>query len=326
MTDVRILGTGAYVPERIVSNDEVAAAAGVDDAWITGKTGIRERRWAADDQATSDLAAAAGRAALRSAGITAEELSVIVVATSTPDRPQPPTAAYVQQRLGATGAAAFDVNAVCSGMMFALSAAEGVLARSGGHALVIGADLYSRILNRADRRTVILFGDGAGAVVLGSPVDHGPRIRHLALHSFGELSGLIEVPAGGSRIPVDQAALDAGLQYFAMDGRGVRNFVVDRLPQLVKGFLHACGVAPDDIDHFVPHQANGAMLDSVFADLELPRATMHRTLTHYANTGAASIPITLDAAARAGAFTPGDLILMAGFGGGMSAGFALVEW
>ncbi|GAA2989542.1 ketoacyl-ACP synthase III [Streptomyces lactacystinicus] len=326
MTDVRILGTGAYVPERIVSNDEAAAAAGVDDAWITDRTGIRERRWAADGQATSDLATAAGRAALRSAGISAEELSVIVVATSTPDRPQPPTAAYVQQRLGASGAAAFDVNAVCSGTVFALSAAEGVLARTGGHALVIGADLYSRILNRADRRTVILFGDGAGAVVLGAPVDHGPRVRHLSLHSFGELSGLIEVPAGGSRMPVDQTVLDAGLQYFAMDGRGVRNFVGDHLPQLVKGFLHECGVAPGDIDHFVPHQANGTMLDSVFADLALPRATMHRTLTHYANMGAASIPITLDAAARAGAFTPGDLILLAGFGGGMSAGFALVEW
>ncbi|MFD4001306.1 3-oxoacyl-ACP synthase III family protein [Streptomyces rubiginosohelvolus] len=326
MTDVRILGTGAYVPERIVSNDEVARPAGVDDAWITGKTGIRERRWAADGQATSDLAIAAGRDALRSAGITAAELSVIVVATSTPDRPQPPTAAYVQQELGAGDAAAFDVNAVCSGMVFALAAAEGVLTRSGGHALVIGADLYSRILNPADRRTVILFGDGAGAVVLGPSASHGPRIRHLALHSFGDLSGLIEVPAGGSRMPVDGTVLDAGLQYFTMDGRGVRNFVGDQLPQLVKGFLHACGVVPDDIGHFVPHQANGAMLDSVFADLELPRATMHRTVTHYANTGAASIPITLDAAARSGAFTPGDLILLAGFGGGMSAGFALVEW
>ncbi|MFE4263114.1 3-oxoacyl-ACP synthase III family protein [Streptomyces sp. NPDC056883] len=325
MTDVRILGTGAYVPDRVVSNDEAAAAAGVDDAWITQKTAIRERRWAADDQATSDLATAAARAALESAGITAEQLSVIVVATSTPDRPQPPTAAYVQQNLGAVGAAAFDVNAVCSGMVFGLSAAEGVLARRGGHALVIGADLYSRILNRADRKTVILFGDGAGALVLG-PADRGPRVRNVALHSFGELSGLIEVPAGGSRTPLDHDALEAGLQYFTMDGRGVRNFVEDSLPQLVKEFLHESGVVPDDISHFVPHQANGVMLDSVFAGLDLPRATMHWTLTRYANTGAASLPITLDSAARSGAFRPNDLILMAGFGGGMSVGFALVEW
>lgn len=325
MTDIGILGTGAYVPDRIVSNDEVSAAAAVDDAWIVRKTDIRERRWAAPDQATSDLATAAGRAALESAGISADQLTVIVVATSTPDRPQPPTAAYVQHNLGAAGAAAFDVNAVCSGEVFALSAAEGVLARHGGHALVIGADLYSRILNPADRRTVVLFGDGAGAMVLG-PGGRGARIRHLTLHTFGELTDLIQVPAGGSRLPCDQAALDAGLQYFTMDGRGVRSFVEDRLPYLTKQFLHDAGVVPDDISHFVPHQANGVLLDTVFAGLALPNATMHRTLTRYGNTGAASIPITLDEAARAGAFSPGDLVLLAGFGGGMAAGFALVEW
>ncbi|MGW2047367.1 3-oxoacyl-ACP synthase III family protein [Streptomyces sp. NPDC001858] len=324
MSGVGILGTGAHVPDRVVSNDEAGAAAGVDDAWIVRKTAIRRRRWAAPEQATSDLAAAAGRAALRSAGITADRLSVIVVATSTPDRPQPPTAAYVQHLLGAVDAAAFDVNAVCSGEVFALTAAEGILTRRGGYALVIGADVYSRILNPADRRTVVLFGDGAGAMVLG--LDRGARIRNLAAHTFGESAGLIEVPAGGSRLPVDQAALDAGLQYFTMDGRAVRGFVEDRLPLLTKQFLHESGVGPDDLDHFVPHQANGVMLDAVFAQLALPRATMHLTLTDYGNTGAASIPITLAEAARAGAFRPGDLILLAGFGGGMAAAFALVEW
>ncbi|MFF1442718.1 3-oxoacyl-ACP synthase III family protein [Streptomyces sp. NPDC058295] len=325
MTDVRILGTGAYVPDRVVSNDEAGAAAGVDDAWITGKTQIRERRWAADGQATSDLAAAAGRAALESAGITPGQLSVIVVATSTPDRPQPPTAAYVQHRLGAAGAAAFDVNAVCSGEVFALTAVEGILARHGGHALVIGADLYSRILNPLDRKTVVLFGDGAGAMVLGR-TGHGARVRHVAHHTFGELTDLIQVPAGGSRLPLGQEALQAGGQYFTMDGRAVRRFVEDRLPQLTKQFLHEAGVAPDDISHFVPHQANGVMLDTVFAELALSRATMHLTLTRYGNTGAASVPITLDEAARAGALRPGELVLLAGFGGGMAAGFALLEW
>lgn len=325
MTDIGLLGTGAYVPDRVVSNDEVGAAAGVDDDWITRKTAIRERRWAAPHQATSDLATAAGRAALESAGIAAAQLSVIVVATSTPDRPQPPTAAYVQHHLGAVDAAAFDVNAVCSGSVFAISAVESVLARRGGRALVIGADLYSRILNPVDRRTVVLFGDGAGAMVLG-PTGQGPFIRHVALHTFGELAGLIEVPAGGSRLPCDQPAHEAGLQYFAMDGREVRRFVVTELPKLTQQFLDEAGVAPYDIRHFIPHQANGVMLDTVVEDLALPRATTHRTLTRYGNTGAASIPITLDTAARAGAFRPGDLILMAGFGGGMSAGFALIEW
>ncbi|MER7488866.1 beta-ketoacyl-ACP synthase 3 [Streptomyces sp. NPDC126497] len=324
MTGVGVLGTGAHVPDRVVSNDEAGAAAGVDDAWIVRKTAIRERRWAAPGQATSDLAASAGRAALRSAGITADQLSMIVVATSTPDRPQPPTAAYVQHLLGAVGAAAFDVNAVCSGEVFALAAAEGILTRRGGHALVIGADVYSRILNPADRRTVVLFGDGAGAMVLGP--GRGARIRSITAHTFGELSGLIEVPAGGSRLPADRAALDAGLQYFTMDGRAVRGFVEDRLPLLTKQFLHESGVGPGDIGHFVPHQANGVMLDSLFAQLALPRATMHLTLARYGNTGAASIPITLAEAARTGAFRPGELILLAGFGGGMAVGFALVEW
>lgn len=326
MSDVGILGTGAYVPDRVVSNDEAGAQAGVDDAWITGKTAIEARRWAAPEQATSDLATHAARAALESARITAADLSVIVVATSTPDRPQPPTAAYVQHNLGARDAAAFDLNAVCSSEVFALSAVEGLLARRGGHALVIGADLYSRILNPHDRRTVVLFGDGAGAMVLGPTTGGHGTIRHLVLHTFGELAGLIQVPAGGSREPAGPQALAAGRQYFTMDGRGVRRFVEDRLPQLTKQFLHEAGVVPDDIAHFIPHQANGVMLDTVFTDLALPGAVMHLTLKEFGNTGAASIPLTLDHAARSGALHRGDLILLAGFGGGMSAGFALVQW
>ncbi|MFF2188868.1 3-oxoacyl-ACP synthase III family protein [Streptomyces sp. NPDC058155] len=327
MSDVtiRVLGTGAYVPERIVSNDEVGAPAGVDDDWITRKTAIRQRRWAAGHQATSDLATAAGRAALKSAGISPEQLTVIAVATSTPDQPQPPTAAYVQHHLGAAGTAAFDVNAVCSGTVFALSSVAGTLVHRGGYALVIGADIYSRILDPADRRTVVLFGDGAGAMVLG-PTGRGPVVRRVALHTFGGLTDLIGVPAGGSRRPLDEAGLNAGLQYFAMEGREVRRFVEDQLPQLTKGFLHEAGVEAADISHFVPHQANGMMLDSVFEKLHLPRATMHRTVERYGNTGAASIPITMDAAVRAGSFRPGELVLLAGFGGGMAASFALIEW
>ncbi|MFD6437620.1 3-oxoacyl-ACP synthase III family protein [Streptomyces venezuelae] len=325
MSGIAVLGTGAYVPERIVTSDEVGAPAGVDGDWIVRKTKIRERRWAAPGQATSDLAVAAGRRALAAAGLTPGDLTLIVVATSTPDRPQPPTAAYVQQQLGAVGAAAFDVNAVCSGSVFALSVAQSMLAQHGGRALVIGADVYSRILDPADRRTVVLFGDGAGALVLGSD-SPGPRVRHVALHSFGDLSGLIEVPAGGSRHPADPAALAAGLQYFTMQGREVRRFVVEQLPQLTKEFLHEAGVVAEDIAHFVPHQANGVMLDTGLEDLVLPNATTHLTLEHYGNTGSASVPITLDAAVRRGAFRPGDLVLLAGFGGGMSAGFALLEW
>lgn len=323
MPRIGVLGTGAYVPDRIVTNAEVAVPAGVDDAWIRRKTTIRERRWADSDQATSDLAAEAGRMALAAAGITAADLSTIVVATSTPDRPQPPTAAYVQQLLGAN-AAAFDINAVCSGFVFASAVAHPLVRASGGYGLVIGADVYSRILDPRDRKTVVLFGDGAGAVVLG-PVSGG-GIRECRLHTFGQMSELISVPAGGSRLPSSPHTHAAGLQHFTMDGRGVREFVETTLPELVKQFLYDCNVSPHEIGHVVPHQANGVMLDDTIPELGLHTAHVHRTVGEYGNTGAASIPITLDRAAAGGALRTGDLILLIGFGGGMSVGLALIEW
>ncbi|MFI1916244.1 3-oxoacyl-ACP synthase III family protein [Nocardia sp. NPDC020380] len=325
MTRIAVLGTGSYVPERRVSNQEVAAGAGVDSEWIIRKTEIRERRWAHSGQATSDLATEAAAAALESAGIGAHELRTIVVATSTPDQPQPPTAAFVQHNLSAHDASAFDVNAVCSGFVFALSTVEAALARAGGgYGLVVGADVYSRILDPADRRTVVLFGDGAGAVVLGPAARGG--IERSDLHTFGEFTSMIQVPGGGSRRPLDPAAHALGAQYFTMDGRGVREFVADRLPLLVKQFLHDCGVAPDDIAHLIPHQANGVMLAQLEQDLGLPNAALHTTVTRFGNTGAASVPITLDHASRSGALHPGEKALLMGFGGGMAVGLTLLEW
>ncbi|WP_405493728.1 3-oxoacyl-ACP synthase III family protein [Nocardia sp. NBC_00511] len=319
-----MLGTGACVPDRIVGNSEVGAAAGVDDAWIQRKTMIRERRWAACDQATSDLAVTAAEQALEAAGITAADVTAVVVATSTPDRPQPPTASYVQRALGAQGAA-FDINAVCSGFVFALAVADALVCKTGGHALVIGADIYSRILNPGDRKTVVLFGDGAGAVVLG-PVAAGRGIRDCRLQTFSEELDLITVPAGGSRLPCSAEVMEAGLGYFHMDGRGVRDFVETRLPELVKQFLYDNDESPDRIAHLVPHQANGVLLDRMIPELGLTGADIHRTYIDYGNTGAASIPITLDRAARSGALKPGDQILLLGFGGGMSVGIGLLEW
>ncbi|MGX1810647.1 3-oxoacyl-ACP synthase III family protein [Nocardia sp. NPDC055321] len=320
-----VLGTGAYLPERVVTNAEVAAGAGVDPGWITERTGIGERRWAESGEATSDLATIAARRALAAAGIEPRELSAIVVSTSTPDTPQPPTAAYVQHNLGADGAWAFDVNAVCSGFVFALHTAESVIARSGGYALVIGADVYSRILNPADRRTVVLFGDGAGAVVLGPASGHS-GILHTSLHTFGALSGLIRVPAGGSREPYRPSENDTGRHYFAMEGGAVREFVTERLPGLVKQFLCDAAHDPADVDHLITHQANGVMLDQVVPQLGLVNATEHRTLEEFGNTGSASIPITLDFATRTAELKRGDKILLTGFGGGMAAGLALLEW
>ncbi|MGW7688441.1 3-oxoacyl-ACP synthase III family protein [Streptomyces asiaticus] len=324
---VAILGTGSYVPDRVVSNAEVGAPAGVDDAWIVGKTAIRERRWAAPGQATSDLAVGAAHRALQAAGITAEQLSTIVVATSTPDHKQPATAVFVHQNLGGAtpGVSAFDVNAVCAGFSFALDVAHGMITRSGGYGLVIGADLYSQILDPADRRTVVLFGDGAGAAVIG-PAGADRGIRSTVFHTYSDMSGLVVVPAGGSRHPLDPPSHDAGLHYFSMDGRTVRDFIINTVPGLVKQFLADHDVLPSDIAHLIPHQANGRMLEDLWSRLDLPGATLHRTVSEFGNVGSASVPLTLDKAARCGALRQGDRILMLGMGGGFSVSLTLIDW
>ncbi len=323
---VAVLGTGSYLPAHVVTNDEVGEPAGVDDAWIHAKTGIRTRRRAKPDEATSDLAVIAGRAALEQAGISAADLALIVVATSTPDSPQPPTACVVADELGTRpGTAAFDVNAVCSGFVFALAAAERMLRGSDAeYALVIGADTYSRILDPADRRTTILFGDGAGAVVLGP--SRGGELVAGRLASFGADRELIEVPAGGSRMPASAETVERGLHYFTMQGRGVRDFVAEHVPGAVREFLADVGTTPGELARFVPHQANGRMLESLSAELGIPAERTCTTYEEYGNTGAASVPITLDQAARGGELNPGDLVLLAGFGGGMAMGLALLRW
>ncbi|WP_017570554.1 3-oxoacyl-ACP synthase III family protein [Nocardiopsis halotolerans] len=325
---VGVIGTGSHLPRREVGNTEVGAPAGVDDEWIVRKTGIRSRRWAETGEATSDLAAKAGRAALERAGVSPADLSFVVVATSTPDSPQPPSATAVAERIGADpDTAAFDLNAVCSGFVYALSVVQRALGASpgGGYALVIGADVYSRILDPTDRRTVVLFGDGAGAVVLG-PVPRGRGMIATKLSSSGVHRDLIRVPAGGSRLPASEETLANGEHYFKMDGRGVRDFVSEYVPPAVRAFLKDTGVPEADISHLVPHQANGHMIEGLARDLGLVAARVHTTVHEYGNTGAASIPITLDAAARSGDVRSGDMLLLAGFGGGMASGFALMRW
>ncbi|MFD4640241.1 3-oxoacyl-ACP synthase III family protein [Lentzea sp. NPDC058436] len=323
---IGVIGTGSYLPSGSVGNAEVAARTGVTDEWIVRKTGIRSRRRAAPHEATSDLAAAAAKAALAQAGVAPERVSYIVVATSTPDHPQPATATIVQHLIGATNAAAFDVNSVCSGFVFALSVANGLLRdRPGGLALVIGADVYSRILDHSHRGTAILFGDGAGAVLLG-PVPAGQGLLGARLTTRGDRHELISVPAGGSRNPASTATLANGQHFFTMNGRGVRDFVADSLGGEVTAVLRDASVAPGDVRHFVPHQANGTMLGDVWPTLGLSAATCHLALEHYGNTGAASIPITLDVVHRKRLLAEDDLVLLCGFGGGMSVGSSLLAW
>lgn len=323
-TALGILGTGSYLPELVVGNAAVAAAVGVSAEWIERKTGIVERRRAAPEQATSDLAIRAASAALASAGISASDLRYVVVATSTPDQPQPATACLVQHAMGAYSAAAFDLNAVCSGFLFALATVQRMLLVEGGYGLVIGADVYSRILDHSDRRTAILFGDGAGAVVVG-PVPDGHGLLDLDLLSDGRHHDLIKVPAGGSRLPASTATLRDGAHFFQMDGRGVRGYVAEKVPPLLAKIVNSNGLTVADVDHFVPHQANGVMLADLADQLGLLSKT-RLTIRHYGNTGAASVPITLDEVVRCGVLHPGDVVLLAAFGGGMAMGGALLRW
>lgn len=319
---VGILGCGKYLPEQVVPNDVVAIESGVEASWIERKTGIMTRRRAEPGQAASDLAEPAATEALRNAGLTAEDLSLIVVATSTPDSPQPPTACVLQNKLGAWGAAAFDLNAVCSGFVFALETARRMIA-DGGYALVVGVDIYSRILDHTDHRTAVLFGDGAGAVVLG-PSSRGRGIIETRLASFGAHTDLIKVPGGGSRILPTKESLAAGNHFFAMDGRGVRDFVEREVPPAVSDFLASVRVEPSAIAHLIPHQANGQMLQDLVPQLGLTSARTHYTVERYGNTGAASVAVTLAEAHTE--INAGDLVLLAAFGGGMAIGLTLLRW
>ncbi|WP_422769584.1 3-oxoacyl-ACP synthase III family protein [Plantactinospora sp. WMMC1484] len=324
--NVGVLGTGSYAPARVVSNAEVAGPAGVTSDWITVRTQIRSRRYAAPEEATSDLAVRAAAQALANAGLAANEVDFLVLATSTPDHPQPPTSYLVQHALGASGAVCLDINVVCSGFVYGLEVARGLLAmRPGGHALVVGADIYSRIVDPADRASVVLFGDGAGAVVVG-PCPEAVGIIGTELRSNGSEHDLVGVHAGGSRAPASVGTLDAGLHYFRMRGRDVRRFVTDHVPPILSDLLRMHGTMTSEIDHFVPHQANGVMLDDLAKTVGLAGAQIHRTVEQYGNTGSASIPLTLDQANRDGRFRRGDLVLLAGFGGGMSLGACLLRW
>jgi 3-oxoacyl-[acyl-carrier-protein] synthase-3 len=324
--NVGIIGTGAYLPAEKISNDLIAEWTGATEEWILRKTGVRHRWYAAGHEATSDLASAAARAALADAGVDAEQIRWIVVATCTPDHIMPPTACLVQQNIGATNAAAFDVNAVCSGFVVALATAAELLDPGrDDYALVIGADLYSRIIDRTDKRTAVLFGDGAGAVVLG-PVPGGRGFVGADIRSHGDQSELIQVEAGGSRLPASDQTLAEGRHFFQMRGRAVSEYVADELPAAVRRVLAKYDVPAEEVDHFVPHQANGVMLRNLQPELGLPSARMHLTVADHGNTSGASVPLALDDARRSGLLNDGDLLLLAGFGSGMTVGTALLRW
>ena len=315
----RIAGTGSYLPELIVTNDELARRVDTSDAWIRTRTGIRERRIAAPAETTSDLALHAARGALDAAGITAAELDLIVVATTTPDMVFPSTACILQAKLGARGGPAFDVQAVCSGFVYALAIADRMVA--GGlarNALVVGAEIYSRILDWSDRATCVLFGDGAGAVVLLPSATPGIVGAHL--HADGSQADALCVPGSLAEGAV------VGSPFLRMDGGTVFKFAVRVLAEAGNEALTEARLTADDVDWLIPHQANMRIIEATAKRIGIPMERVVTTVERHANTSAASIPLALDEAARDGRIETGQRVLLLGVGGGFTWGSILLQW
>jgi len=313
-----LLGVGSYLPERIVTNDELAKRVDTSDEWITERTGIRERRIAADDERTSDLACRAALNAMQAAGCEAKDIDLVIVATATPDLTFPATAARVQAELGILQGAAFDLQAVCSGFVFALATADNFLVRGQAkRALVIGAETFSRIVDWEDRGTCVLFGDGAGAVVLEAQDEDQRGVISTFLRTDGRMHDLLYVDGGVSETGT--------IGKVRMVGNAVFRQAVEHISGAM---LEACARAEvpiDAVDWFVPHQANQRILDGVARKLAIPVEKVVSTVAHHGNTSAASVPLALDVAVRDGRIKPGDLVLMEALGGGLTWGAALVR-
>lgn len=320
-----ILGTGSHAPSRVVTNDDLASSIETSDEWIHTRTGIRARHLSGPEDTTTLLAVAAARAALLDANLTADKIDLLIVATCTPDLPMPSTASLVQNALGLSPrAACFDLNAACTGFVYALDTAWAMLA-SGRyrHALVIGAEKMSTILDWTDRTTCVLFGDGAGAIVLGpTPANHPVSgILAAKLGTIPATSDLLRIPGGGSSPLTPEAQ-----RYITMKGREVFKHAVRGMEEVARELLGEQGLSTDDIALVVPHQANLRIIHAISEYLEVPRERFFINVERYGNTSAASIPIALDEARRAGRLQRGDLVLLVAFGAGLTYGGALVRW
>ncbi len=323
-----ILGTGSYAPDRILTNEDLAKMVDTSDEWIVARSGIRERRIAAADQATSDLAVLAARRALDDAGVAASEIDLLVVATVTPDLPMPSTACFVQHKLGIPSTAAcFDLNAACSGFIYGLDTACALIG-SGRYkkALVVGAEKLSSIVDWQDRGTCLLFGDGAGAAVVGASDTPGIGLIGTKLGALGEDTDLLCIPAGGGRTPTSPESIARGDHFIKMKGKEVFKLAVRVMEEAARDILEQHGLAATQIGLVIPHQANLRIIDAIAQYLELPVERFFVNVDRYGNTSAASIPIALDEARRAGRIKPGDLTLLVAFGAGLTYGSALIRW
>jgi 3-oxoacyl-[acyl-carrier-protein] synthase-3 len=321
---VRIIGCGYDAPDRVVTNDDMARLVDTSDAWIREMTGIHERRFAADDEALSDLGLRAARQAIAHAGIDPAEIDLIVVATSTPDMCMPASAALIQARLGASRAACFDLEAACTGFVYGVTVAQQFL-QTGMYrtALVVGGDLLSRYLNFKDRRTAVLFGDGAGAVVLQSGGEKGLLATHLGADGNG--GDFIQLPVG-SRVPPSVENVEAGRHNVVMNGREVYRFAVDIVPRAIENVLQQASLPLERVDHIILHQANRRIMEAAAKRLGIPEERMVVNIDRFSNTSAGTIPIALAEAVEQGRIRKGDLVCLVGFGSGLTWGSMLLEW
>jgi len=321
-----IAGVGSYVPARVLTNADLEKMVNTSDEWITSRTGIKERHIAAKDEFTSDLGARAALRAMEAAGVTAEEIDLIVVATITPDMPFPSTAALIQRKLGAHRAAAFDLEAACSGFIYALEVAQQfIMSRTYDTVLVIGAEKLSSIVDWEDRNTCVLFGDGAGAAVLRNrPNAHG--LLTAVMGADGRKADLLFMAAGGSRCPATAQSVDARLHYLRMEGKETFKSAVQAMETAATEALHRCELQISQIKLIVPHQANLRIIEAVGKRLGAQPEQLFVNLHKYGNTSAASVAIALDEAVHSGRVQPGDLLLLVVFGAGLTWGAAVIEW
>jgi len=330
MIRARIIGTGSYLPERVVSNREVGASLGIESDAAFRLTGIHERRWAGTSQASSDLGVEAARQALQAAALPVSEVGAIVLSTTSPDSVFPSTACHVQRMLGCSSIPAFDVAASCSGFLYGLSMGDAMI-RSGQvkTCLVLAAEVKSRSVDPADGETALLFGDGAGAVVLRGESDRSqPKqgIMGLRLHAEGAYHGLITIPAGGSRQPTTSETVGAKRHSLRMQGAPLFRLAVKRLDQAIREIVKEFGVELDAIAQLVLHQANGRILDQLTKRLGVSPDRVCSVIGRYGNTSSASLPVALDYAVRSGRIQPHDIVLLATFGGGVTWATGLVRW
>ena len=322
---ISITGIGAYAPERVLTNDDLSQMMDTSDEWIVERTGIRERRIAAESQALSDLALPASRDALEQAGVDPATVDLVIVATVTPDMAFPSAGAIIADELGAPDAAAYDLSAGCTGFMYAIAQGYGMVAAGlARHALVVGGDVLSKILDWSDRRTAVLFGDGAGAVVLERVSEGG--FLGFELGADGSGGPQLFIPAGGSREPASAETVAERKHFVQMNGREVFKFATRVLVSSAQKVLAECGKTVDDVDVYIPHQANVRIIDYAAEKLEIPREKIVINVDRYGNTSSGSIPLALADAQADGRLRDGALVLMTGMGAGLTWGSGLIEW